>query len=241
MHLAVRHPLTFLSSGVVLVALDFRTDLPDLLPDPVGWALIAVGAWALALRPAALLAVIAALLSLSDAALPYRYVSIDPVTGEVVNDTVGEAYDLPVQQRWPDVSDERALAIGAAVAVGGLALWLVVRELADQSARAGNGSVARRLRVFALAVPLVWAAPTLALVGVGVGGDDGYDPVWDGNLEYAGLIGMLVLVGLAVSFVLDRDEPWARSPDARPTPAAGAGPQRRADRRPGDMTGGVRS
>jgi hypothetical protein len=212
MHIRVRRPLSFVSAGVALVALDFRTDLPDLLPDPVGWALVAVGAWALALRPAALLAAVAVLLSLSDAALPYRYVYIDPGTGQVVNDRTGELRDFPVAQRWPDVSDARALAIGAAVAAGGLALWLVVRAVAERSARTGNGSAARWLRVFALAVPVVWAAPTLALVGVGVGGDDGYDPVWDGNLEYAGLAGTLVLAGLAVRLVLDRDQPWARPP-----------------------------
>lgn len=210
MYLKARRPLSLLAAGSALVAFDFRTDLPDLLPDPVGWALVAVGAWALALWPAAILAVVAALLSLSDVALPYRYVYIDPETGEVANDRIGEMYHFPVDQRWTDVSDVRALAIGAAIATGGLALWLVVRALADRAAST-DPAAARRLRVFAVAVPIVWAAPTLALVGAGVAGE-GYDPIWDGQLEYIGLAGMLVLGGLAIRFALDRDQPWARHP-----------------------------
>lgn len=236
----VARPLTFIWVGVVLVALDFRTDLPDLLPDPVGWALVAVGAWALTLRPAALLAAVAAPLSLSGAALPYRYVYIDPATGEVANDRVGELSQFPTEQRWLEVSDARALAIGAAVATGGLALWLVVRTLAERSGRAGEGSAARRLRGFALAVPVAWAAPTLALVGMGIAGDDGYDPVWDGNLELFGLAGVVVLLALATRLALDRDRSWAGHPvplqpslwvwgrgERRPAgaaPAAAAGP-----------------
>jgi hypothetical protein len=54
--------------------------------------------------------------------------------------------------------------------------------------------------------------PALAVIGVAIAGGDGYDPVWDGSLEYAGLAGTLALGWLAVQSVLDRDQPWARHP-----------------------------
>jgi len=39
-------PLALVAGGIALVVLDFRTESLDLLPDPVGWALIAVAALA---------------------------------------------------------------------------------------------------------------------------------------------------------------------------------------------------
>ncbi|HEX6424258.1 MAG TPA: hypothetical protein VFZ79_12310 [Acidimicrobiales bacterium] len=212
MDVPVRRPLSFVAAGVALVALDFRTDLPDLLPDPVGWALVAVGAWSLALRPAALLAAVAAVASLAETALPYRYVYINPDTGEVANDAIGEVGGFPVDQRWTDVSDGRALAIGAAYAAGGVALWLVLGALRRRASATGDGAAAGRLRLLRAVVPAVWSLPALAVVGMAVAGDDRYDPVWDGNLELVGLAGVLVLGWLGVRCALDRDQPWARHP-----------------------------
>lgn len=212
MAVRVRRPLSFVAAGVALVALDFRTDLPDLLPDPVGWALVAVGAWSLAVRSAALLAAVAAVASLAETALPYRYVYVNPQTGEVANDEVGELYGFPVDQRWPDVSDGRALAIGAAYAAGGLALWLVLRVVGRGASATGDGAAAGRLRALRAVVPAVWSLPALVIIGMAIAGDDRYDPVWDGNLELVGLAGVLVLGWLGVRCALDRDQPWARHP-----------------------------
>jgi hypothetical protein len=215
MDVGVRRPLSFVAAGLALVSLDFRTDLPDLLPDPVGWALVALGAWALALRPAALVAAVAGVASLAESALPYRYVRVDPLTGGVVDGEVGEigsAVDYSVEQRWSHVSDARALVIGAAFAAGGVALWLLIRALGHRASATGDDQAAGRLRVLRAVVPAVWSLPALAVIGVAIAGGDGYDPVWDGSLEYAGLAGTLALGWLAVQSVLDRDQPWARHP-----------------------------
>lgn len=215
MDVGVRRPLSFVAAGLALVALDFRTDLPDLLPDPVGWALVGMGAWALALRPAALLAAVAGVASVAETALPYRYVRIDPLTGAVLDGDVGEigsAVDYSAEQRWTHVSDARALAIGAAFAAGGAALWLLLRALALRASATGDGLAAGRLRVLRAVVPAAWSLPALTVIGVAIAGDHGYDPVWDGHLEYAGLAGTLALGWLAVQSALDRDQPWARHP-----------------------------
>ena len=204
-------PLKYVALGLVLVAVDFRTDLPDLLPDPLGWALVAVGAWALSRRPAAVLAGVAAVLSLTEAILPYHYVYLDPATGEVINDDVGEALGVPAVQRWDDLSDTRALALAVGVAAGAAALWLLARALGERAAATGDGPAGRRLRILTAAAAGLWALPVLALVAAGVAGD-GYDPVWDGNLEYAGLAGTVALGWLAARLVLDRDQPWALHP-----------------------------
>ncbi|HEX6421633.1 MAG TPA: hypothetical protein VFZ77_24225 [Acidimicrobiales bacterium] len=204
-------PLTYVALGLALVAVDFRTNLPDLLPDPLGWALVAAGALALSHRSAAALAGVAAVLSGSEAVLPYRYVYLDPATGEILNDDVGKALGVPGVQRWDDLSDARALALAVGVAAGAAALWLLARRLGDRAAGTGDGAAGRRVRLLALAVAALWALPVLALVGAGVAGD-GYDPVWDGSLEYVGLAGTVALGWLAVRLVLDRDQPWALHP-----------------------------
>ena len=77
-------PLSLITGGLALVVLDFRTESLDLLPDPVGWVLVAVGSRGLSLVSVSWLAGITATLSVSDAALPYRYVGIDPLTGDRV-------------------------------------------------------------------------------------------------------------------------------------------------------------
>jgi len=46
-------PLTFVAVGLAVVAVDIRTERLDLLPDALGWGLIALGAWRMSLtRPA---------------------------------------------------------------------------------------------------------------------------------------------------------------------------------------------
>lgn len=81
--LAVR-ALTLVAVGILLVAIDFRTSALDLLPDPLGWVLFALGSSRLAVPLAARLGVVAALLSLGDLFLGFSYELVLP-TGDVVD------------------------------------------------------------------------------------------------------------------------------------------------------------
>lgn len=45
----VPRPLPLIAGGLALVLVDFRAESLDLLPDPVGWLLVAVGAMTLEL------------------------------------------------------------------------------------------------------------------------------------------------------------------------------------------------
>lgn len=134
--LAVR-PLPMMVGGLALVVLDFRTEALDLRPDIVGWALIAVATWRLALRAAACLAVAAGTASLADAWLPYLYVRVDPTTGERVPDGLGADLDYPLRHVYDDISGWRLAAVALAALLAGLALWTLLAGL-GHLARSGG-------------------------------------------------------------------------------------------------------
>lgn len=102
-YLPVR-PLALIGVGVSFVVLDFRTDAPDLLPDVAGWALIALAAWRLELTAAARVAAVAGAGGLAEAWLPFRYVQVDPVTGERLPDGGGTDLAYPEQLFYDDVT-----------------------------------------------------------------------------------------------------------------------------------------
>ena len=207
-------PLSLIAIGLVLVAIEFRTRSLDLLPDPVGWLLIAVGAWNLALVKPAAAAALAAVLSLSDLLLPYRWIYVDPRTGETVSSSIGADLDYPQLQRWNVVSDARAVAMAAAVLAGGVSLWWLLGDLQRRAEHAGGAATlaARRLRTFQLVVPLVCVAPYLVAVTIAVIGSEPFDPIWNGSLEYVALAGLLTLLALATTLTLARDAAWALPP-----------------------------
>src|SRR5215204_525964 len=212
-------PLAGIAAGLVLVTLDFRTRALDLLPDPLGWALLAVGAAELSLVVPARAAVAAAVASLGDVVLPYRWVRIDPLTGEVVDRPSEVSLDYPEHLRWDGLSDQRALVLAAAVLLGGVAVWSLLDGLARRADRAGAAAARRRWRVLQVVVPAVWALPHLVIVLLGVLGSARYDPVWDGQLELLSLAGVAAVAWLVVTLVRERDASWALRPDTvRPSP-----------------------
>lgn len=202
----MKRPLSLVAAGLLLVAFDFRTDLPDLFPDPLGWGLVAWGMWMLRLHIAAGLAGVAAVLSVSEVALPYRYVCLNPRTYEPTESYPG----CTEYQRWDTVSDLRALALGGALLAGGAAIWRLLTALADRAEDQGRQAIARRLRIVQFAVAAGWTVPTLLVVGDSLLGDERYDPVWNGDgLEMLATAGFAVLAWLVFELVRHRDRAFA--------------------------------
>lgn len=201
----MRRPLGFVALGVALVALDFRTALPDLLPDPLGWALVGWGAWRLAQLVVTAFAGVAGVLSLADFELPYTEVCVTMGGREASTPWRG----CPTRQRWDTVSDPRALAIAASVFAGGIALWLLLGVLADRAALLSTDRTARRIELLRWVVPGVWTLPTLGIVAAGIVGDGDYNPVWPESLELVWLAGFAVLAWLVVELARYRDWTFA--------------------------------
>src|SRR5215471_874958 len=188
-------PLTLVAIGIAVVVLDFRTEAVDYVADPVGWALIAVGAGWLGLTLARNLAWVTAVLSLSDLYLPYRYVHPDAKTGNLVS-TSRNASDA--QLVYESVHGWQLAGMAAAMALAAVTLWMILGPLARRAAEAGEEAAARRLRLAAAALVLLWAVPFLVTVAAAVVHSGGmYDAVWNDGENYLGLVGILA-AGYAV-------------------------------------------
>jgi hypothetical protein len=208
-----------IAGGIALVLVDFRIESLDLVPDPLGWLLIANGASTLALSLPTWLAVATALLSLSDAYLPYRRVFIDDL-GDVVE-------RCPILQQCGDpvvvfdpVSGWRLAAVAATVVVGALALILVLVGLRRRARADGDGTSAARLVLLAVAVGLVWAVPPVVAIAWAVASNRGnYDPIWNGNAEYVALVGVVALGWVIVELCIRSGARWATPAESQlPSP-----------------------
>jgi hypothetical protein len=192
--------------GVAFVAIDFRTRAFDWLPDPIGWASVAWAAMGLRVRSAAAAAAVAGVLSVSDLALPYRVVSVDPLTGEVVDPAAGVRY--PEHQRWDHVSDVRAVLMAAAVLAGTCALVLLVQALAGRAAARGAMGAKRRLDALGWCLPLAWALPFVAVVTAALADGREFDPVWGWPVELLALPGVAVLGAVVVTLATVAGDAW---------------------------------
>jgi hypothetical protein len=213
-------PLTLAAVGLVAIGLDMRVVAWDLLPDVVGWLLIALAGWRLTMRSAAALALAAAVASLADVHIPYRYDAIDPLTGEVVvNPKPGLAYHELLA--YDPVSGARLVLLGVAFAAGGAALWILLRELARRAVAYDDPSIARRLRLLAWGVVLGWATPVLLrMLGQGPLSDGEFDTVWNGGWEMPALIGLVVLLATAFTFATHSNRRWSATGDELGSPWA---------------------
>src|SRR5688572_10335695 len=151
-----RGPLGFMAAGLGLVAVDFRTEALDLLPDPLGWTLVAVGAFALRLRWAAWGSVVAALLSVPDTYLEYHYRLIDPRSLKPVD-------RCPLEELAPGelcservvfdpVTGWRLAALAAAVTLGVAAVGVLLTGLRRRAKRDADPTAAGRLSQLRAAV-----------------------------------------------------------------------------------------
>lgn len=201
--------LSFVAIGLALAAIDFRTDAFDVLPDPLGWALVAVGAYQLSMRLAACAAAVAAILSVSEAYLPFRYVRVDPATMETAPGCAG----CPEQLRYDEMSQIRAVALVLAVIVGSAAIMRIIHRLRTHVGHTRDSpGLHRHMRILEVLAPVTWALPIAILVGRAIGTGKHYDPVWNGPLGVVGLVASVVLVWTVVTI--------ARFSSFYPTPFA---------------------
>jgi hypothetical protein len=192
----------------------------DLLPDVVGWALVAFAAWRLSMRWPARLATLAALASTAELQLPYRYDKLDPLTWEVVSpDRPG---DFPERLAFDAITGPRLALLVAAGVCGAAALVLLLRELAARAGTTGDHAEAVRLRQLVWAVAGVWAVPYLGVaVGQGLLDDEGFDPVWNMGGELLALAGLAAIGAVALTFALRSNRQWgARTADSSGSPWA---------------------
>lgn len=194
-----------IATGLVSVALDFRTTSLDLVPDAVGWVLVVVGAIRIGLVAAACCGGVAGILSSAGLLLPYTYVATDPLTGETLDSCAarndGTTKNCVLVLRYEPVGDLRAVAIGLAAVVGAAAFALILRELVRRvDALTDASEFARRtLRGLSFVMPVAWAAPSVAVVAVGVAGD-GYEPYWTDGLAYVS--GFLLVLQVATALLI---------------------------------------
>ncbi len=206
------------------MVVDFRTESPDFLPDPLGWLLVALGAFVLGLRWAAWGSMVVAVLSVPDALLEYRYRLIDPRTTKPVDRCPIE--DLPLGQLCSErvvfdpVSGWRLAALAGAVSLGVAAVGLLLTGLRRRAMRDDDPTAARRLSHLRLAVVVAWGVPRLVGLAWSLSRDPiAYDPVWNDRAEYVALLGLVAVGWLAVELCF-----WVRRRWARPTGSAEPSP-----------------
>jgi hypothetical protein len=194
--------------GLAIVVLDFRLGALDLAFDPFGWALVALAARKLLLGTTLWAACLAAVLSVSDAVLPFHYDYLDPVTGERVDPRTGIELGYPEHLAFDPASGFRLAVMALAVATAGVTLWLLLGGLAHMAQTAGEVRTANQLRGLRWLVLGLWAAPYLAVIATAVATDGSFDPVWNGELEYAVFVGVLPFALLAVLLLHESGNAW---------------------------------
>lgn len=204
----MRRPLALVVGGLFIVLLDFRTEALDLVPDPVGWLLVAAGAAWSSLPLSAWLASAAAALSVSDAFLPFRTVIVDPVTNRGIAKCPGDVCGVRVE--YDPVSGWRLAAVAAALLVGSATVLSLVWGLRRRAHAGGHAAAARRFGLLLVAVGLGWAMPPVLAVLWAVRSENrAYDPIWNGHAEYVALIGWGLMSWLLVELWQRRDTAWA--------------------------------
>ena len=224
-------PLTFVAVGLVLVAVDIRTEHLDVLPDALGWALVAFGAWRLSLTVPAIAAAATAVLTLPEASLPHQFVMLDPQTGERITPRPGVDLGYPKQLVFDDLTGWRLAAMAASLVAGGLTMWLLLGALATRAAAWERAGTARQLRWLRWLTLGIWTAPVLVVVVVSAASEDrSFDPVWNGSIELLALAGVVVIGAVAAVMLRETNRAWAvpqwsadRPPELGPLPPRGDG------------------
>ena len=203
-------PLTFVAVGLALIAIDIRTEHLDLLPDALGWSLVALGAWRCALTVPAIAAAATALLVLPEVSLPYHFVMVDPQTGETVTPRPGVDLAYPEQLVFDDLTGWRLAALAAAAVAGGVALWLLLGALAKRAAAWERVDTARQIRWLRWLTLVVWTGGPLVVLVVSVSsGEASFDPVWNGSLELLAMAGIVLIAALIAVLLRETNRAWA--------------------------------
>jgi hypothetical protein len=210
-------PLSWIAPGILIVAIDFRLNAIDVLPDPIGWLMIAMGAWQLA-RPATVSAIgVAGVASLVEVALPYRWVQISPETGQVIHEKTTVRYAYPEILVYDGVSGVRLAFLVLGYATAGLAIWMLLRDLAARARSVGRLTAAHQLGLLRGLVPGLWIAPYVIGGIADLIAGRSFDPVWNDGLEYVALVGLVPVAWLVALLIVERDRAWAL-PTESPSP-----------------------
>jgi hypothetical protein len=213
-------PLSWIAAGLLVIAFDMRIVAFDLLPDVIGWALIVVGAWRVA-RPATVAVLgLAAVTSLCDLVLPSRWAHVDPGNGRIVDDVTAIRLGYPEVLIFDRLEGGRLALLVLAYAAAAVAIWMLLHDFTARARAAGRDSAAKQLGLLRGLVPGLWIGPYLlgAVATLIAGGS--FDPVWNHELEYVALLGLLPVTWLAVLAARERDHAWAL-PAEPPGPPAG--------------------
>jgi hypothetical protein len=203
-------PLPLLAVGVAIVGVDLRVDRFDLLLDPVGWLLVAEGARRLSLRVPALLACVAALLSVAEVSLPYHLQRVDPISGAVLSEAEGVRRNVAQHLVFDPVSGAHLVLLVLAMIVAGITLWALL-EAIEARARPADARRADQFRGLRWLVAALWVLPFLLVAAVQASGD-GFDPVWNDGLGYIALAGMVPLAVVVILLVSESGKGWALPP-----------------------------
>jgi hypothetical protein len=201
-------PFALIVVGLTIVVLDFRLRGVDTAFDPVGWLLVAVATRELALKAAMWAAGVAAVLSISDAVLPYHYEQLHPITGERIGPANEDIADSAKALVFDSASGLRLAALAAATVTAGVALWLLVTGLCRRAQQGDADRAATHLRLLRWIVPAVWAVPYLVRVALAVAADGSFDPVWNEEMEYWVFLGLVPVAWLSWLLLSENGKAW---------------------------------
>jgi hypothetical protein len=211
-------PLALIATGLVIVAIDPRTEYLDLLPDVLGWGAVALGAWRLGFSRAAAAAGATAIVCVAELSLPYRWIRVDARTGEPVAVAPGSDSDAPQHLVFDDLTGWRLAVAALATVAAGVALWMLLGGLATRAAAWERPRVARQLAALRWLAIAAWVAPVGVVIASEAGGDGSYDPVWNGRLELLAIAGLAILAWLVVLLIAEHNRAWAMPATDRASP-----------------------
>jgi len=212
-------PLTIAAIGILLVAIDLRLTEADALPDAIGWGMVALAAHRLGMRWATGGAGVAAVLSLAELHLPYKWEAYDLVTGRVIpHPGPNSAYDERLV--FLPLDGVRLVLVVGSVALGGLALTLMLRELRRRAATTTDHRSTEQLGILAWAVPLGWIGPYVVIAVGSVIDHGSFDPIWNDRWELVALVAIGIAVATALLFFSSSNRRWSASGDEIGSPWA---------------------
>ena len=201
-------PLGAVCAGLLLVIVDFRVPGLDVVPDPVGWALVAVGLsrlpspdnTAVAARVAA---VVTALLSLAELSLPVATETSGPVDGAgPVTSTTAVA----------DPEGLQAILVSTYSFAFSVTLVLLTLALRTRAARAGDTAAATTLTRFVVFHVVVGALGVVVDLVIRAAGVTVPRQV-DGGAVALALVAVLATFVVVALFLVTlyrmRERPWA--------------------------------
>jgi hypothetical protein len=202
-------PLMFVAVGLVLVAIDIRTEHLDVLPDALGWGIVAFGAWRMSFTMPAIAAAATALLVLPEVSLPHHFVMLNPVTGERITPRPGVELGYAEHLVFDELRGWRLAALAAGLIAGGLTLWLLLGALAGRAAAWERAGTARQIRWLRWLTLGVWTGPFLVVLAVASAEDGSFDPMWSGSLELLAVAGIVIIGCVVVVLLSESNRAWA--------------------------------